>query len=118
MRLDIERCGQDLENLDSFIQTWYGEKDSLTGHDIIELKETLAYYLYELEKHRSDAHTDWNETMFEKKKSMSVNAAEIETNKEIPLLYRLRRIMEGADRVMWELKEKVSYLKKEMGNLN
>lgn len=117
-KLDLERCGQDLENLDSLIQTWYVEKGGLSFEELSELKSDIAYYLYELEKHRSDAFNDYNAMLFEKKKSMSVAAATIETDKELPLLYRLRHIMNGAEGVHWEIKETVSAIKKESSLIN
>lgn len=92
----------------------YGNMKQLNGDRLNELLQKTTAALYFLEEVRSDIHRHYTEFIVEKiNEGTSVARAEAECNKEYPLMYQLRRMMEAGYRCTDSMRTNISYLKTE-----
>ncbi len=98
------------------------EYHKMIDHDGVILNELLKKIsgkLYYLETIRSYFHNEFqNEINTLVEGGKSVSRAENNAHVKYPEMYRLRRIMDGAYNVTHAITMNISYLKKEMNNIN
>lgn len=106
-----------LENI-TFIITEYKEMgDKLVFNDaevISVMLKDLTSNLFFLEAHRALSFEKHNASIFNNmKEGMSGNKAVVYANQEVPELYKLRRIMDSAYKIVDAMRSNISYLKLE-----
>ncbi len=82
-----------------------------SGAELSDILRQLTCELFFLEKYRSEYQEQHNGIMH--KFTGSVAASLILANEKVPELYMLRRVMNGAYRVVDALRSNISYIKKE-----
>lgn len=92
----------------------YGNMKPLNGERLNELLQKITAALFFLEEVRSDVYYHFTELLTEKiNNGTSVARAEAECNKEFPLMYKLRRMMESGYRCADAMRTNISFLKNE-----
>jgi hypothetical protein len=88
------------------------------GNEMVRIAQRMASILAYLENVRSQVHQMWqqrvNELIHEDK--WSVNKAENQAHVDFPMMYQLRRTMEGHKTVLDVIRSQLSMLKEERKN--
>lgn len=107
---------KELDKLNGYVNEYYN-CNRQDGEKLLMLLQKITALLYYLETVRGDVHDAYEGKVFELvKDGQSVSRAINEANVTYPQMYQLRRLMDGAYRVVDAIRTNISYLKSEMNN--
>ena len=96
----------------------YKNTDVFDGVKLNQQIKELTSRLYYIETLRTKAHQDFERVINDKvNEGFSVARATNEANKEVPEMYKLRRLLESGYRVVDAMRTNISFLKSEMYNV-
>ena len=101
-------------DIDEAVMIYQMNKD-LNGNELIDLENIIVTNLYFLETLRAEVHELYQAKIFEltKDKKYTVARAENIANVELPEMYKLRHVMNGAYKVADVIRTHISFLKSE-----
>ena len=100
-----------LSNIDKSIDE-YNDMDLFHYKQLSEILRVLTSNLFYLEKHRIEAYNSWHEVYFTCKQTSNV-AKERWADNQVPELYKMRRIMTSAYKIVEAIRSQISIYKKE-----
>jgi len=111
---------QQIKLLDEQVNRYYSN-NNLTGLELLEIAKKISGLNYYLTTVRAEIHDAYqcmiNEATRDKK--MSVARAENDAHVAYPAMYKLRHKLDASYEVLWDIRNHLSYLKKEMSsNIN
>lgn len=107
---------KELDKLNRYVNEYYN-CNRQDGEKLLMLLQKITALLYYLETVRGEVHDAYEGKVFELvKDGQSVARAINEANVTYPQMYQLRRLMDGAYRVVDAIRTNISYLKSEMNN--
>ena len=107
---------KELDKLNRYVNEYYN-CNRQDGEVLLMLLQKITSLLYYLETVRGEVHDAYEGKVFELvKDGQSVARAINEANVTYPQMYQLRRLMDGAYRVVDAIRTNISYLKSEMNN--
>lgn len=107
---------KELDKLNKYVNEYYN-CNRQDGEVLLMLLQKITSLLYYLETVRGEVHDAYEGKVFELvKDGQSVARAINEANVTYPQMYQLRRLMDGAYRVVDAIRTNISYLKSEMNN--
>ena len=116
--MKLEQVTSQIERLNSYVNQYYN-CDRNNGNELSLLLQKITALLFYLESVRSEVHDQFETDVFNLvKDGNSVARAVNEANVKHPLMYRLRRIMDGGWRITDAIRTNISYLKSEKQNSN
>lgn len=116
--MNIEQVTEQIETLNYYVNKYYN-CDRTNGNELSLYLQKITALLYYLESVRSEIHDQYEKEVFELVKSgNSVARAVNEANVKYPMMYQLRRIMDGGYRVADAIRTNISYLKSEKQSIN
>ena len=108
---------KEIDKLNKYINQYYTCNRS-DGETLLMLLQKITSLLYYLETVRGDVHNAYETHVFNcVKDGNSVSRAINEANVTYPQMYQLRRLMDGAYRIVDAIRTNISYLKSEMNNI-
>lgn len=111
--MKIEQITEQIETLNSYVNRYYN-CDRTNGDELSLLLQKITALLFYLETVRAQIHDLYENEVFELVKAgNSVARAVNEANVKHPMMYQLRRIMDGGYRISDAIRTNVSYLKSE-----
>lgn len=107
---------KELDKLNRYVNEYYN-CNRQDGEKLLMLLQKITALLYYLETVRGEVHDAYEGKVFELvKDGQSVARAINEANVTYPQMYQLRRLIDGAYRVVDAIRTNISYLKSEMNN--
>jgi hypothetical protein len=105
-----------IEDLNHYVAQYY-KSDLQDGNELSMLLQKITGLLYYLETVRSLTHNNFETEVFNLvKEGNSVARAINQANVSYPMMYQLRRIMDGGYRIADAIRTNISYLKSERIN--
>lgn len=112
--MSLEKTIADVESI-----TAQYRKENPSGGDLVDMMRRLSANLAYLQGERAKYHEQWQAVVFRlTENGKAVNRAENEAHVTVKELYLLRRIMQGGYSELDVMRSQLSWLKKEMDNLN
>ena len=107
---------KELDKLNRYVNEYYN-CNRQDGEKLLMPLQKITALLYYLETVRGEVHDAYEGKVFELvKDGQSVARAINEANVTYPQMYQLRRLIDGAYRVVDAIRTNISYLKSEMNN--
>ena len=115
--MNIEGIQTQLEMLNSYVNDYYTKNHSLES--LNSLLKRINGLLFYLETVRCNTHEAFQKKIYDLVASgKSVSRAENQAHTEIPLMYKLRHVISGAERVSDGIRTNISSLKTELTQIN
>lgn len=109
---------EQITTLNEYVNKYYN-CNRLDGNELSLYLQKITALLYYLESVRSEIHDLYENEIFNLVKGgASVARATNEANVKYPMMYQLRRIMDGAYRIADAIRTNISYLKSEKQSIN
>lgn len=102
---------KELEEIEANISA-YKSGEYFSEERLIKLLKNLTTNYYFLTKHNIEAYNDWTNIIYNRG-DMSVSAAKVKADKEVPQLRQLRKIMEAVDHVINGVKKELNAVSNE-----
>lgn len=116
--MNIDEAAEQIETLNSYVNKYYN-CDRTNGNELSLYLQKITALLYYLESVRSQIHDLYEKEVFELVKSGNSVARSVnEANVKHPMMYQLRRIMDGGYRIADAIRTNISYLKSEKQTSN
>jgi uncharacterized protein YicC (UPF0701 family) len=107
-----------IETLNEYVNKYYN-CNRQDGNELSLYLQKITALLYYLESVRSQIHNNYEVEIFKLvKEGNSVARAVNEANVKHPMMYQLRRIMDGGYRIADAIRTNISYLKSERQTTN
>jgi len=104
---------QELGSLSELVEE-YRTMPELDGDYLNYLLQKISGTLFFLETVRSETHDNFQREIFElTKQGKTVARAENSAHEKYPLMYRLRRVMDGGYEIIGAIRTNISFLKSE-----
>lgn len=111
--MKLEQITEQIETLNSYVNRYYN-CDRTNGDELSLLLQKITGSLFFIETARAQIHDLYENEVFELVKAgNSVARAVNEANVKHPMMYQLRRIMDGGYRISDAIRTNISYLKSE-----
>jgi|15BtaG_2_1085339.scaffolds.fasta_scaffold01272_12 hypothetical protein len=111
----MDKVIKQINLLNDLVNEYYN--GNLDGNKLSNLLKNITGNLYYLETVRSEQHNLFETEVFNLvKDGSSVARAINEANVKYPMMYQLRRIMDGGYRIVDAIRTNISYLKSEQIN--